>query len=278
MPNFKNFATGGDDEGFSPEPRSIRYKQTRDTRVGTRMEKVWATDFERCESREDYEKYITKYGKYEANNYIHQAKAKLESINAEESGRIEREKSARLDQNSQTFSTYDSVNTGSTIKSNVLKICFRVFFWIAIITGVGGITYYQYVQTHKKATSPVLVFPTTNPQNTQDFTDQPVSPTQSGNAATPETPVVQTAHEAATTYLPCTLCGQTGQCGVCHGVSRCGGCGGSGQIFSVFYGDEVGPGRLTECGACGGSGACGACSGSGVCEHCNGHGQVELTY
>ncbi len=56
------------------------------------------------------------------------------------------------------------------------------------------------------------------------------------------------------------------QCPICYGQGRCMGCGGSGQVYSVFYGDEVGPSRLTECGACGGTGACGFCGGSGMVE------------
>lgn len=39
----------------------------------SRIEKVWAADFEKCKSREDFEKYISKYGKYESNKYISQA-------------------------------------------------------------------------------------------------------------------------------------------------------------------------------------------------------------
>lgn len=73
MPSFKNFTNGGIDDGFTQESTSIRHRQTRDNRVGFRIEKVWANDFERCESQEDYEKYISKYGKYESNEYISQA-------------------------------------------------------------------------------------------------------------------------------------------------------------------------------------------------------------
>lgn len=78
MPNFKKFATGS----TSDEPISIRYRQIQDNGVGSRVEKVWATDFERCVNREDYEKYISKYGRYKSNKYVSQAKAKIKSLDA----------------------------------------------------------------------------------------------------------------------------------------------------------------------------------------------------
>lgn len=83
MPNFKNFANSDIEDGNSSELSSIRHKQKRDTRIGSRIERVWATDFERCESREDFEKYISKYGKYESNKYVIQAQNNIESHNTE---------------------------------------------------------------------------------------------------------------------------------------------------------------------------------------------------
>lgn len=278
MPSFKNFAEGGIDDGFTQESTSIRYRQTRDNSVGSRIEKVWATDFERCESREDYEIYISKYGKYQSNKYISQARAKIESIDIEESARIEREKAARRVQNSPTAPTYNSENNGYTPKSNVLNTCIKALVWVAIIAGVGGISYYQYLQKQKEETTNVIVVQPTNPQNTQDVHEQHTTLTHSESTYEQENTVTESETEHVTQYMACMVCGQSGRCSVCAGLGRCGGCGGSGQIYSVFYDGEVGPGRFTDCSACGGSGACGACGGSGACPACNGRGQVELEY
>lgn len=277
MLSFKNFANGSNDE-FSQESTSVRYKQTRDARVGSRIEKVWATDFEKCESREDYENYISKYGKYDSNKYISQARAKIESIDAEESARIERENAARRVQNTPAVPSYNSGNNENNHKSNIFNACMKAFVWAIIVVAVGGFSYYQYLQKQKEETTSVIVVQPTKPQNTQGDNNQHATHTHSEQISEQENTVVETEAQHETQYMSCMVCGQSGRCGVCFGLGRCGGCGGSGQIYSVFYGDEVGPGRLTDCGACGGSGACGACGGSGLCQACNGRGQVELEY
>ncbi len=277
MPSFKDFASDGND-GFSRESTSIRYKQTRDTRVGSRVEKVWATDFEKCESREDYEKYISKYGRYDSNKYISQARAKIESIDAEESARIERENAARRVQNTPAVPPYNSGNNGNNHKTNVVNACMKAFVWVIIVVAVGGISYYQYQQKQKEETTKVIVVQPSNSQNAQDDQNPQTTHSHSEQINEPEKTTIEPDPEPVKQYMSCMVCGQTGRCSVCAGLGRCGGCGGSGQIYSVFYGDEVGAGRFTDCSACGGSGVCDACGGSGACPACNGRGQVELEY
>lgn len=276
MPNFKNFANGGVDDGFTHESTSIRFRQTRDNRVGSRIENVWATDFDRCESREDYEAYISKYDKYESNKYISQARAKIESIDAEETARIEREKANRRALNSPTVPTYNSGNNGYTPKSIVLDTCIKALVWVVIIVGVGGISYYQYLKKQKEETTNVIVVQPTYPQNNQDVHEQHATHTHSESTYKPENTVAESEPESQEVWWDCTICGATGQCQLCFGTRRCNVCGGGRQVFSVFYGDEVGDGRMTACGNCGGSGWCPACEGSGLCFACKGSGKCKL--
>lgn len=155
----------------------------------------------------------------------------------------------------------------------------KALVWIIIIGGVGFYSYYQYKQNLNDNTTPdVVVIQPSNPQSSQDVQEQHDTHTHSEQTHEPENTVVESEPEPVKQYMSCMVCGQTGRCGVCHGLGRCDGCGGSGQIYSVFYGDEVGAGRMTDCSACGGSGACGACNGSGACPACNGRGQIELEY
>ncbi len=266
MPSFKNFANGGIDEGLSKESTSIRHKQVRDNSVGSRIEKVWATDFERCESRKDYEKYISKYGKYESNKYISQARAKIKSLEAKEKARIESEKEAR-----RVVSTPKTGSLGTASRPNILQTCMNALFWVIIIGGVALYSYSRYKQNLNDSTTDVVI----NPQAVQE---QHATHTHSEQTYEPENTVVEQEPEPHKAWFECRLCGTTGRCPLCFGDGRCGGCGGVGQIYSVFYGDEVGPGRMTDCGSCNGSGRCSLCEGSGFCSACEGRGWCESEY
>lgn len=273
MPNFKNFANGGIEDGSSTEFSSVRHKQVRENKVGSRIERVWAIDFERCESREDFEKYISKYGKYDANKYVEQARIRIESIDADENARIERENTAqRVIQRPVAPGT-----GGSSIppKNKFIQNFLKIAAWIIIIGGVGLYSYNQYQREEKakRDTTEVVIDPQPSPNqyNQEEYTTH----THSEQVHEHETPVVE-PEEPERQQMSCMVCGQSGRCSVCFGSGRCGGCGGGGQIYSVFYDGEVGPGRMTDCSACGGTGACGACNGSGLCPSCEGRGFVEF--
>lgn len=271
MPSFKNFANEGADDGFTQESTSIRYKQTRDLKVGSRVEKVWAADFEKCESREDYEKYISKYGKYDNNKYVEQARVRIESLDAAENARIEREKAAqRAHQRPVAPGTGGS---GIPPQKKLIQTLMKVAVWIVIIGGVGLYSYNQYKQEEKEKTTEVVIQqPTHNQQQQEEYT----SHTHSEQTHKQENQVVEPEPEPQEVLWDCNICGTTGRCQLCFGTGRCGVCGGGGQVFSVFYGDEVGAGRMTDCGNCGGSGRCPACEGSGACFACHGHGKCKL--
>lgn len=265
MPSFKDFVNG-DNDRFSQESTSVRYKQTRDSRVGFRIEKVWATDYEKCESREDYEKYISKYGKYDSNKYISQARAKIESIDAEESARIERENAARRVQNTPAVPSYNSGNNGNNHKSNVFNACMKAFVWAVIVVAVGGISYYQYLQKQKEETTSVIVVQPAEPQNTQGDDNQHATHTHSEQISEQENTIVET--EPQEIWWDCTICGTSGRCQLCFGTGRCGVCGGGGSLYRSS--------GWIDCGNCGGSGWCPSCEGSGFCFACKGRGKCKL--
>lgn len=272
MPNFKNFANGVIEDGNSSEVSSVRHKQVRETKVGSRIERVWATDFEGCESREDFEKYVSKYGKYDTNKYVEQARVRIESIDAAENARIEREKASQREQ--QRPAATGTGGSGIPPQKKFIQTLMKAAVWIVIIGGVGLYSYNQYKHEEKEATINVVVNPHPS-QNQATQEEYSTTHTHSEQIHEHETPDVEQV-EPAKQQMSCMVCGQSGRCSVCFGSGRCGGCGGGGQIYSVFYDGEVGPGRMTDCSACGGTGACGACSGSGLCPSCEGRGFVEF--
>jgi len=147
MPSFKNFVTGESDERNSSESSSIRHKIVRDNSVGSRTEKVWSSDFNKCETREDYEKYILKYGKYESNKYVSQAQAKIKFLDFEEKA-IQREKAAR--KICETPTPPGTGGSGIPPKYRIVQTCVKTLTWILTIGGVGFYSYCQYEQQKQK--------------------------------------------------------------------------------------------------------------------------------
>lgn len=272
MPNFKNFANGGMTDGNSSEFTPIRHRQVRDTKVGSRVERVWATDFGRCESREDFEKYISKYERYEFNEYVSKAQAKIEALDAAEKARVEREKANQRVQ--QRPIAPGSGGSETSPKYRMIQTCVKALVWIVIIGGVG---FYSYIQ-YKKAndTTTVVVPDASQTQNSQAVEEQHTSHSHSEQSEEPGDVVPETEPEPQEIWWDCNICGTTGRCQLCFGSGRCAVCGGGGQVFSCFDGGEVVPGRMTDCGNCGGTGRCPSCEGSGLCFACHGSGKCKL--
>lgn len=269
MSNFKNFVNGGIDEWNSSEFSSVRHKQVRDTKVGSRIEKVWATDFKRCGSREDFEKYISKYGKYDTNRYVEQAKARIESFDTAEKARIEREKAiSRIQQRKAVSGTAES---GLSRDKSIIQTWVNVFVWIIIVGSVCLYSYYQYQKEKNETVTDIIITPQTTQQHSQEqYSTNTKSEDKQEHVDSSEGLQLQEI------LVDCRMCGSTGRCHICFGSARCNVCGGGGQKFSVFYGDEVGEGRMIECGSCGGSGWCPSCEGSGFCFACKGRGKCKL--
>lgn len=269
MPNFKKFANGGIDDGNSSEFSSVRYRQERNTMVGSRIEKVWATDYARCETREDFEKYISKYSRYESNKYVLEAKSRIEALDAAEKSRFEKEKNVRRVNPDPIAS--GTGGSGIPPRYKIMKACMKAFAWIIIFVGAGLYSYNQYEREKNVTKENVVVTP-------DQIKDQEPHEEYTMQTHLQESHAVEPESEPQEIWLDCTICGATGRCQLCFGTGRCGVCGGGGQVFSVFYGDEVGAGRMTDCGNCGGSGRCPLCEGSGACIACHGLGKCKLDY
>lgn len=262
MPNFKNFANGGIEDGSSSEFSSIRHKQVRETKVGSRIERVWATDFERCESRDDFEKYISKYGKYDTNKHVEQARAKVASFDAAENARIEREKAAqRVQQRPVAPRTGGS---GIPPQKKFIQTLMKAAVWIVIIGGVGLYSYNQYKHEEKETTTNVVIIP--QPSQNQVTQEEQTTPTHSEQTHEHENPVVET--EPQEIWWDCTICGATVRCQLCYGTARCNVCGGGGSLYRSS--------GWIDCGNCGGSGWCPSCEGSGFCFACKGRGKCKF--
>lgn len=270
MPDFKNFANGGMEDGSSSAFSSIRHRQIRETKAGSRIERVWAIDFERCESREDFEKYISKYSKYELNKFVSQAKAKIESLDAEEHARIDGEK-ARI-RNQQYPVSSGTVGNINPPKNRVLQAFMKVAVWVIIIGGVGLYSYHQYKSDNNNDSTDTMVIQSEQ----QDYPDNQNQHIHSEYTQGPEEVVVESDSEPQEVWWDCNFCSTTGRCQLCFGSGRCAVCGGGGQTFSVFDGNDIVPGRMTDCGNCGGSGRCPSCDGSGACFACHGRGKCKL--
>lgn len=268
MPSFKDFANEGVGNGFSMESTSIRYRQKRDNKIGSRIEKVLATDYERCESREDFEKYISKYGKYDANKYVEQARARVESFETIENARVEREKNAHKIQ--QRPVAPGTGGSGIHPQKRFIQSFIKIAVWAVIIVGFGFYSYNQYKQEEKEKTTDQQ--PNQHQQQQEEYTTH----SHSEQPHEQEGQVVEPEPEPQEVWWYCNICGTTGRCQLCFGSGLCGVCGGGGQVYSVFYGDEVGAGRMTDCGNCGGSGRCPSCEGSGACSACQGIGKCKL--
>lgn len=266
MPNFKNFANGGAEDGNTSEFSSIRHKQIRDTRVGSRIERVWAIDFDRCESREDFEKYISKYGKYDANKYVEQARAKIESFDAAKNERIEREKAAQRVQQRSVAPGIDG--RGIPPQKKIVQSLIKVAVWIIIIGGVGLYSYNQYQKEEnaKEETSQVVV----DPQPSQNQTTHRENTTHTHQEQThqQESPVVEPEPEPQEVWWDCNICGTTGRCRLCLGSGCCGVCGGRGSLYRSS--------GWIDCEHCGSTGRCPSCDGSGACFACHGTGRCKL--
>ena len=263
MPNFKKFANGGIENGNSSEFSSVRHRQVRDTKVGFRIERVWSADFEKCESREDYEKYISKYGKYDANKYVEQARARIESLDAAENARIEREKEARKAQHQTVVP--GSGGSGMSTQKKFIQTLMNAAIWIVIIGGVGLYSYNQYRHEEKKKTTDVVInTQPSQPQQDEEYTTQ----THPERTHEHESQVVEPEPVHQEVWCDCNICGTTGRCQICFGTRRCGVCGGGGSLYR--YSGWI------DCEYCGGSGRCPSCEGSGACFACHGLGKFKL--
>ena len=231
MPNYKNFANGGMEDMKSSEFSSIRHRQVRDTKVGSRIERVWATDFQRCVSREDFEKYISKYSKYDLNKYVRLAKAKIESLDAAENARVEREKAAQRVQQRSIAPRPGGNDIPS--KNKIIQNLMQVAVWIVILGGVGLYSYNKYQQEKQEKngypTNVVMVPQTTLPQDSEE---ERTSRTQVNETYEPDNSVTET--EPQEVWWDCPVCGTTGSCQLCFGSSRCGVCGGTGSLYRSY--------------------------------------------
>lgn len=274
MTSFKNFAKGGIDDGLLTGTRSVRHKQNREKKVSSRIEKVWATDFERCVNQEDYKKYILKYSKYESNKYVLQAQEKIKELEALDKKGITREKARqRVSQPAMMSSTGGN---GKPTKYKIIQMCVKYVIWVFVIGGIGIYSYNQYLRSENEITTDFVNDQPTQLQNSQDIYNIPTYSEETIEAEPVEE--VDSESESEITEYDCYICGSTGSCQLCFGVCSCSVCGGTGQMFSVFYGDEIGEGRMTECGNCGGSGRCPSCDGTGACFACHGNGKVDIEF
>lgn len=252
MGKFSNFYTGGDNSdnnesnnGFS----RVRNTSTNRPQYNSREERVWKVDFTNCSTKEDFEKYIRRYKKYTANPYLEKAALRLKELYADE------EKSKKKERQARSRKRHNSTTQNKTNNSSLSSLyAFRkVAIWLIILSGVGIYSYNEYKKdSYEQMSVPINQDNISkNEPSSQQENSCPVSqPTDDSNQKAKE------IQEPQKVYLPCTQC-SNGSCMVC---------GGSGQVYSVFDGNDIVSGRLTDCGACNGSGRCVFCDGSGLVE------------
>lgn len=264
MPNFRNFANGGIEDGSSSKFSSVRHKQVRETKVGSRIERVWATDFERCESREDFEKYVSKYGKYDTNKYVEQARVRIESLDAAENARIEREKAAQRALHRPVAP--GTGGSGIPSQKKFIQSIMKAAVWIVIIGGVGLFSYDQYKHEKKETPSNVVIIP--QPSQNQGTQEGSTTHTHSEQTNEQESQAIEPEPVHQEVWWDCNICGTIGRCQPCFGTGRCGVCGGGGSLYRSS--------GWIDCENCGGSGRCPSCEGSGACFACHGLGKCKL--
>lgn len=253
MINFKYFANVGTDDEIAKDNISIRHRQIRDNRIGSRMEKVLKTDFEKCKCREDFEKYISRYGRYKSNTYVSLAQAKIESIDARKNENKEREKKI----------------TPPPKKRNILQMCIKVAIWFLILGGCRLGVYYLTKPKINKNTTDVITLPKQKDLDEEraDYS----SHTHSEQNYEQENTIDDSNSESSKILLmPCSICDYTGICKICSGLGRCSVCGGGGSVWSYEAGSPI------DCTVCEGTGRCNSCDGSGECFACHGRGEQEV--
>lgn len=267
MTYFKNFANGEKNDELAKAASFIPPPHKRNNSVGSRVEKVWATDFEKCKTREEYENYISKYGRYESNPYIAQARSKITTLRANEEA-VAKLSQAGGELGPATDHTLNSPSNISCTKSELLHTILKASVWLLIIGATVYFSYYRYQQNQTKQTSDVLITPTAindlqdSPQNSQSQQSNP------DYAEELEQPVTESHEEPQEIWWDCTICGATGRCQHCFGSGCCGICGGGGSLYRST--------GWIDCGNCGGSGRCPSCEGSGFCFACQGRGKCKL--
>lgn len=261
MAKYRGFYTGNDPKESDAEVTGfsrVRQPSSSATQNTSKEGRVWADDFAKCSSKEDFEQYIRRYKKYSSNTYVKRAKQKLDEFAAkEEKSRIDEMKAReRMDHVS---ADTPQINHTPKNLTQILRVAIWAIVFVTVAVGVNA--FREYVKEQMKP--PIPPIPSEDVIIVTDDDDDESQPQD------PEPQIIE---------YDCDCCDTTGKCHLCFGNRSCGVCGGCGLVYSVFYGDEVGPGRLTDCGNCGGTGRCPACDGSGSCFACNGRGKVTVEY
>lgn len=261
MPRFSNFNGNFNHMSNSEQQeksfKRVRQKSDNESEIVSKLDRCWAEDFAKCSTKEDFEEYISVNSRNKRNPFIMKAKDKIEKIKKEEAQKLAEEKAKesakKLQQPINNNTYYNPQDNSAKKKNDLLYFILKVVGWLIVIGVVGIVSYsiYQSEKSKKEKKSPPIPTPViTDPS--------PVYPEPEPTPSSYEDdyPEPEPTPEPAKKYKPCNLC-YNGFCGVC---------GGTGQVFSVFDGEEVVSGRMTECGNCGGSGTCPQCEGTGWIE------------
>lgn len=134
MGRFEGFYTGGTSSASSsiPSEGSQRAAQPNSNvtpaRYKSRQERVWAMDYQKCSTKEDYQDYIRRYQRYSANPFVAEAQNELEVL-------LEYEEELDDDEDDSSSSASATVSTPIVNKSQKEKdpyLVFRILGSIAV--------------------------------------------------------------------------------------------------------------------------------------------------
>lgn len=248
----------------SEEHFSVRKSLNKEPRINPRMSAYWAEDFEKCTTKEDYEKYIKRYFKSPENPYLQQAVDRLDELEMAEVSYTSSQPHTHTPSSSHNRKTTHSRSSASSL--SIRDWGWTAVFVIGVIALIGAIGYaiYQNKKPNVNIPRTPTHYPVTNPQRTPI---QPSSPTidNSTYQDNQEPTVIVEDIEEPINSTP-QYQQKFKQCEACFGTTRCSGCGGGGQYYSVFSGNDIVDGRMVACLSCGGSGICPLCNGTGMME------------
>lgn len=259
MPNFSNFAKGNSND--SERSGSVLRKNESSVNGGFRMNQLWESDFKKCRSRSDFERYIEKYGRYTDNPFISESKSRIQKLE-----RIEQSKRAESASNGTKVSHTTVADDSRTLKTVLATLG---IFIMVILSGGMGVAIYNHINddstTHveqeKEKTGSDDESKSNDENSFQD--NQSGEATESlvtgGNMNVDEEKKIDSGdeknREAVRTYEETIPIQEWKQCMNCLGGGRCPYCYGQGHMINQFGNDQ-------DCPVCT-DGRCGICAGRG---------------
>lgn len=254
MARFKKFADGKDSHSVRDSAetgfRRVNKGVLADPEGMTRLEKIWAQDFDKCKTKEDLQHYIDVNARNTSNPYVKKAKEQLEEIDRRELAKFEaeRENRRRHLQEQPNISTQNE-NAHPYHKTNYGWGPIGVVVTVFVVALIVYVSYDGYQQRHEK------------PDNLKNSNDTVLIVVKDSSTKITQPPIEPPIPHPVQVWVPCWDCNGSGECVYCHGRGWNFVTNSSGEILTT-----------QECNICFGNGRCQVCMGA------RGHYETRMEY